>query len=199
MDQDKARNGDLSEEMSTIEIGLHKSEDFIRNIVEGSNDAIIAKDLKGIIRSWNKGAEKIFGYKSQEMIGGDMLCLFPGDLLYEEEVFLKTIARGEALEHFQTRRIHKDGRILQVSVTLSPIRNVHGEIIGISTIARAISDQFELHESLRLAKNIIENSNDAIIAKSLNGVITSWNKGAEESLVMQRKKWSVEICFVYFH
>lgn len=179
MDQDRTRKSDLSEEMPTIENGLHKSEDFIRNIVEGSSDAIIAKDLKGIIRSWNKGAEKIFGYKAQEMIGGDMLCLFPGDLLYEEEVFLKTIARGDALEHFQTRRIHKDGRILQVSVTLSPIRHAHGEIIGISTIARDISDQFELHESLRLAKNIIENSNDAIIAKSLNGIITSWNKGAE--------------------
>lgn len=179
MSPNKTGKGNSSESILAIENEFHKSEDFIRNIVEGSSDAIIAKDLKGIIRSWNKGAEKIFGYTAQEMIGGDMLCLFPGDLLYEEEVFLKTIARGDVLEHFQTRRIHKDGRILQISVTLSPIHNAHGEIIGISTIARDVSDQFDLLESLRLAKNIIENSNDAIIAKSLNGIITSWNKGAE--------------------
>ena len=159
---------------------LNKSEDLIKKIVDGSRDAIIAKDINGIIRSWNKGAEKIFGYTAQEMIGGDMLCLFPADLLYEEEVFLKTISRGDALEHYQTRRIHKDGRILQISVTLSPIRNAQSEIIGISTIARDVSDQFELMESLRLAKNIIENSNDAIIAKNLNGTITGWNKGAEK-------------------
>lgn len=179
MSQERLKLGDPSKEKAISNSVLNESEDFIKNVVNGSDDAIITIDLNGVITSWNAGAEKIFGYTAQEMIGGSMLRLFPEDLLYEEEIFLKTIASGHALEHFQSRRIHKDGHVLRVSVTLSPIRNSRGAIIGISKIARDVSKQSELLESLQLARNIIENSNDAIISKDLNGVVTSWNKGAE--------------------
>ncbi|MGV0963783.1 MAG: sensor domain-containing protein [Polynucleobacter sp.] len=158
---------------------LYESDDFLKNIVDSSSDAIITKDLKGVIRSWNKGAEKIFGYSAQEMIGESMLRLIPEDLLYEEEVFLKTIASGKSIDHFQARRIHKDGRIIHVSISLSPIRNSQGVIFGISKIARDVSKEFELMEALKLVKSAVENSTDAIITKDLNGIISGWNKGAE--------------------
>ena len=180
MSRGRVTQKNAAEVKATIDSGLYESEGFIRNIVNDSEDAIIAKDLTGIVKLWNKGAEKIFGYTAEEMIGGNMSRLFPKDLLYEEEVFLKSITSGQALEHFETRRIHKDGRLLHVSVTLSPIKNERGVVIGISKIARDTSKQFELLDSIRLNKNVIENSNDAIITKDLNGTITSWNKGAEK-------------------
>lgn len=180
MSRGQVTQKNAAEVKATIDSGLYESEDFIKNIVNDSEDAIIAKDLTGIVKLWNKGAEKIFGYTAQEMIGGDMSRLIPNDLLYEEEVFLKSITNGQAIEHFETRRINKDGHLLHVSVTLSPIKNERGVVIGISKIARDTSKQFELLDSLRLTKNVIENSNDAIITKDLNGTITGWNKGAEK-------------------
>jgi PAS domain S-box-containing protein len=118
-------------------------------IVESSDDAIISKTLDGTITSWNRGAEKLFGYPAQECIGKSMLMLFPPERLREEPEILARIRRGEGVDHFETVRVTKGGQRIDVSVTLSPMRNHRGEIIGASNIARDISARKQTEESLR--------------------------------------------------
>jgi PAS domain S-box-containing protein len=109
-------------------------------IVNSSHDAIVAKTLNGIVTSWNKGAERIFGYTSEEMVGNPILMIIPSDRLGEEPEILSRLSRGEGVDHFETVRIRKDGKAIDVSITLSPIRDSDGKIIGISKIARDITD-----------------------------------------------------------
>jgi PAS domain S-box-containing protein len=110
-------------------------------IVESSSDAIISKDLNGIITSWNRGAQKLFGYAADEVIGMPVTILFPEDRLDEEERILECLRRGERIEHYDTVRRSKDGREIAVSLAASPIRDKAGKIIGASTIARDISER----------------------------------------------------------
>jgi PAS domain S-box-containing protein len=110
-------------------------------IVESSDDAIIGKTLEGVITSWNRGAEQIFGYTEEEMIGQPVLKLIPEDRHYEEPIILSRLSKGERIEHYETIRQRKDGSQLYVSLTISPIRNKAGEIIGVSKIARDITEQ----------------------------------------------------------
>lgn len=131
-------------------------------IVESTNDAIISKTLDGIIASWNQGAEKLFGYSAQEAVGRSMLMVFPPERVEEERDILQRIARGETVENFETERLTKDGQRLQVSVTISPIRNAEGVITGASKIARDITEQKRVEESLKLFRLLIDHANDAI-------------------------------------
>lgn len=108
-------------------------------IVEGSDDAIIAKDLHGIIQSWNLGAERIFGYTARQVIGKSITLLIPPDRLGEEAIILDSIRRGLHVDHYESVRRHKDGRLLNVSLTISPIVNSQGQIVGASKIARDIT------------------------------------------------------------
>jgi PAS domain S-box-containing protein len=108
-------------------------------IVDSSDDAIIGKTLEGIITSWNKGAERIFGYTSEETIGRPKTILFPPDRLEEEDKILAKLRRGERIDHFESVRVRKDGRQIDVSLTISPIRDSWGAIVGASTIARDIT------------------------------------------------------------
>lgn len=110
-------------------------------IVESSDDAIIGKSLEGIITSWNKSAERIFGYPASEMIGQSILKLIPEDRHDEEPRIIARLKNGERMEHFETKRLASDGRILDVSLTISPIRDSQGNITGVSKIARDISEQ----------------------------------------------------------
>ncbi|MDD0840891.1 PAS domain S-box protein [Curvibacter sp. HBC61] len=112
-----------------------------RAIVDSSDDAIISKDLAGIITSWNPGATAIFGYQAQDMIGQPMLRLFPPDRVREETEILRKIAAGEKVDHFETVRRHRDGHLINISATISPIRDAQGRIIGASKVARDISDR----------------------------------------------------------
>jgi PAS domain S-box-containing protein len=107
-------------------------------IVENSDDAIISKDLHGIITSWNKAAERIFGYTAKEAIGKLVTILIPPERQNEEDDILRSLRRGELVDHFQTVRITKEGRRINVSVTISPIRDASGQIIGASKIARVV-------------------------------------------------------------
>jgi PAS domain S-box-containing protein len=109
-------------------------------IVEASEDAIIGKDLNSVVTSWNKGAERIFGYDSGEMLGTSIMRLIPADRKGEEDAILEKIGRGERMEHFETLRRTKDGRLIAVSVTASPIRDASGNVIGVSKVARDISE-----------------------------------------------------------
>ena len=113
----------------------------LASIIQCSDDAIVSKNLKGIITSWNPGAQALFGYSAQEIVGQPMTRLIPPDRSSEEPTILERLARGESIDHFETVRIAKDGRTIDVSVTISPIRDGQGRIIGASKIARDITDR----------------------------------------------------------
>jgi PAS domain S-box-containing protein len=108
-------------------------------IVTSSDDAIISKDLNGIVRSWNPAAARIFGYTAEEMIGCPITNLFPVDRLDEEPKILEQIRRGQRVDHFETVRRHKDGRLIDVSVTISPLRDASGQVVGVSKVARDVT------------------------------------------------------------
>jgi len=148
-------------------------------IVESSDDAIISKDLNGIVSSWNKGAERIFGYTAAEMTGRPITTIIPPELQGDELMILAKIRAGERIDHFQTVRLHKDGSRIQISLTVSPIRDLHGNITGAAKIARNITPQKEAEQTARQLAAIVESAEDAIYSKNLNGIITSWNRGAE--------------------
>jgi PAS domain S-box-containing protein len=115
-------------------------------IIESADDAIISKTLEGIITSWNRAAERIFGYKPDEVIGKPILIIIPPELHSEETQILSRIRKGERIEHFETIRLHKDGTPIHISLTVSPIRTPEGKVIGASKIARDITDKFRAEE-----------------------------------------------------
>jgi two-component system, chemotaxis family, CheB/CheR fusion protein len=126
-------------------------------IVASSDDAIISKDLDSVMTSWNKGAEALFGYTAEEAIGKSVTILIPSDRIDEEASILERIRRGETIKHYETVRRCKDGRLLDISLTVSPIRDAAGRIIGAAKIAREITEQREMANQLRqYAANLSE-------------------------------------------
>lgn len=123
-------------------------------IVESSDDAIISKDLNGIITSWNKQAENLFGYTAQEMIGRSILTIIPPELHPDEDVILSKIRRGEKIEHFETVRVTKSGQRIEVSLSISPVRNEQGKIIGGAKIARNITEKKKMEQALRTTEKL---------------------------------------------
>ena len=117
-------------------------------IVDSSDDAIVSKDLNGIVTSWNAGAYRVFGYTSEEMVGQPILRLIPEALHPEEMMILEKLRAGERIDHYETTRRRKDGSLIQVSVTISPIRDSEGLVIGASKIARDISERKEVERRL---------------------------------------------------
>jgi PAS domain S-box-containing protein len=148
-------------------------------IVDSSDDAILSKDLNGVITSWNKAAERIFGYTPGEIVGRSVMALIPADRSEEEEGILHRIRLGERVDHFETMRMAKDGSLVELAVTISPIRDDAGRVVGASDVARDISEQKRIGRSDILLAAIVNSSDDAIISKSLQGIITSWNNGAQ--------------------
>ncbi len=120
----------------------------LAQIVEDSEDAIISKDLTGRITSWNRAAEMMFGYAASELIGSSILALFPARLVDEEEMILDRLRRGDRIEHYETVRLHKSGRELDVALTVSPLRDVDGTVIGASKILRDITGDKQLRHRL---------------------------------------------------
>jgi PAS domain S-box-containing protein len=157
-----------------------KAQRRLAAIIESSEDAIASKDLNGTITSWNKSAERLFGWTAEEIIGQPVTLVIPEELHDDEPRILAKIRAGERIEHFQTVRVHKSGKRIDVSLTVSPIRDENGMIVGAAKIVRDITRQKKLEEAaLRLAA-IVESSDDAIASKNLNGIITSWNRRAEK-------------------
>ncbi len=148
-------------------------------IVDSSDDAIVSKTLDGVITSWNRGAESLFGYTAAEAVGRHIFLIIPEDRRAEEDDVLARIRRGERIDHFETVRQGKDGRRIPVSLTVSPVRNVDGHIIGASKVARDITERQQSEVLRARLAAIIESSDDAIVSKRLDGIITSWNRGAE--------------------
>ena len=130
-------------------------------IVESSDDAIVSKTLDGIVRTWNSGAQRIFGYTAEEMVGRSITVLIPPGREQEEPQILDRLRRGERVDHFETVRVRKDGQQIEVSVTISPIRDRTGRIVGASKIARDITLQKQFERQLKEAKEQAEAGNRA--------------------------------------
>jgi PAS domain S-box-containing protein len=118
-------------------------------IVASSDDAIISKDLNGIIKSWNKSAERMFGYPAEEAIGNHITLIIPKDRRDEEADILARLRRGERIDHFRTVRVRKDGTSLDISLSISPIRDSTGRVMGASKVARDITAQRRVEQTLR--------------------------------------------------
>ena len=151
----------------------------LARVVDSSDDAIVSKDLNGTITSWNRAAERIFGYSAAEAIGRSIRMIIPADRQAEEDMVLTRIRAGETITHFDTIRQRKDGTLIPISLTVSPIHDDAGQVIGASKIARDISERMDAAIAAQRLIAIVESSDDAIVSKDVNGIITSWNRAAE--------------------
>ena len=156
--------------------------DFYAALVESSDDAIIAKDLDGQVISWNPAAERLFGYTSAEMCGHSIRALLPDDRLEEEESILSRIRAGERVAQLQTRRRHKDGHLVDISVTVSPVRDAGGTIVGASKIARNIGPMLENQRRLRESEARLRMLADNIAQ-------FAWIADATGKVVWFNKRW----------
>jgi len=134
---------------------------WLSALIESADDAIISKTLDGIITSWNKGAQRIFGYTADEVIGKPVTILIPADHENEEPAILAQLRAGKRIEHYETIRVTKDGRLLDISLTVSPIKGPNGEIVGASKIARDITDQKQARRALDEASQRLKLALDA--------------------------------------
>jgi len=152
---------------------------LLSSIVEFSDDAIISKNLDGIILSWNLGAERIFGYKAEEAIGKPITLIIPEERWHEEPEIIRQIAAGKSLEHYETVRQRKDGTLLDISVTVSPMRDEQGKVIGASKIARDVTAQKAAEQEIRFQAHLLNAVEQAVIATDLAGKVIYWNNFAE--------------------
>lgn len=155
------------------------AKNWLAAIVSSSDDVIISKNLDGIILTWNRAAQKVFGYTGDEAIGKHISLIIPNDRIDEEYLILGKVRNGESIDHFETVRRTKDGRLLDISLTVSPIIDDEGRIVGVSKIARDISAAKAAQRAAAHLAAIVDSSDDAIISKALDGTITSWNQAAE--------------------
>jgi len=138
---------------------LQSADLHLAAIVESSDDAIISKDLNGIITSWNRGAERVFGYTAEEVIGKPVVILIPPDRQEEEPEILRRLQRGERVDHFETIRRRKDGTLLNISLTISPVKDMSGRIVGASKIARDITAQKRAEEECERSNRDLRRAN----------------------------------------
>jgi hypothetical protein len=132
---------------------------LLASIVESSDDAIVSKSLEGIIMSWNQGAERLFGYTAAEVIGKSINILIPPDRVEEEPRILARLRRGERVDHFETIRLHKDGSRLNVSLTISPVKDAQGLVVGASKVARDITERVRQEKALQVANAALHQTN----------------------------------------
>ncbi|GHO78921.1 hypothetical protein KSD_66920 [Ktedonobacter sp. SOSP1-85] len=185
----------LQQKANTLQVKITESQAAqerlraLAAIVESSDDAILSKTLSGIITSWNSAAQRIYGYTAQEMIGAHVTRLFPPDQYEEFEQIMAKIRLGEPVDHFETRRIRKDGQELLVSVTISPIKDENGVIHGASTIARDITEQRRLEaKSQRLfASNLI-----GIFVADETGRLLETNQAFLDLVGYTQDEWQAE-------
>jgi PAS domain S-box-containing protein len=173
-------NRDVTERKQ-IEADLRQTEQqlrFLASIVQSSDDAIVSKNLDGIITSWNKGAERIFGYTAEEAVGQPITIIIPQDRQDEERTILTRIRRGERTEHFETVRQHKRGSLIWVFLTISPVKNAEGKIVGASKIARDITEQKRTSDQMATlareaehrSKNLLANVQAMVNLSQADGV-----------------------------
>ena len=172
--------GTVTRDLTASKIADHHLRS-LASIVESSDDAIASKTLEGIVTSWNKGAERIFGYTDSEMIGRSITTLIPEDRQDEEVEILGRIRRGERIDHFETIRRRKDGTSIVVSLTISPVKDADGRIIGASKIARDITEQKQYQEQIATLAREAEHRSTNLLA-SVHAVVKLSHADSAEGL-----------------
>jgi PAS domain S-box-containing protein len=179
-------------------------------IVDSTDDIIISITTDGIITSWNKAAERLFGYSAKEAIGSHVTLIVPKDRHAEEDEILTRVLRGESVEHFDTVRQRKNGSLIDISLTVSPVKDPNGRVVGASKVAREITERKRAERSTALLAAIVGSSDDAIVSKTLDGIITSWNHSAERifgysaaeaigkhiTMIIPRDRWDEEASII---
>ena len=152
-------------------------------IVQSSDDAIYSQSLDATILSWNPGAERMYGYSAKEILGRDVSIQMSPDAVDEPHRLLERIGRAELIEHYETTRRRKDGRLFHVSVSISPLKDADGKVVGAATIARDITDRLRAEEELRKVRDynrrLIEASLDPLVTIGPDGKITDVNEATE--------------------
>ncbi len=180
----RQEDGNATQFIGIIEdITERKQSELLRSrlaaVVEHSDDAIITKTLDSIVTTWNPGAERMFGYSAAEMIGKPISMLTAANHLDEEPAIIERLRNGERIDHYETIRRRKDGELIDVSLTVSALKDADGKIVGAAKIARDITRQKYAEELRGRFAAVIESSDDAIITKTLDSIITTWNPAAE--------------------
>ena len=172
-----SRNASMTSGLASNET----AELLLSAIVDSSEDAIISKDLDGVITSWNKSAERLFGYSAEEAIGRTVAeLLIPEDRQQEEPDILVRLRKGERVDHFETVRRRKDGSLIDISLTISPVKDQHGRIIGASKVARDITQRKRYEQRLVQQAHLLDLTDDAILVRDRRDRILDWNRAAEE-------------------
>jgi PAS domain S-box-containing protein len=149
-------------------------------LVESSDDAIISLNTSNVITTWNRSAQRLYGYTAQEVVGKNVSLLLPPDRLDEIDAVRVRVATNASGQDYETKRIHKDGHLIDVAVAVSPIRDSEENVIGLSARSRNITERKRTDAVAAEMAAIVDSSNDAIIGKTLQGVVTTWNRGAEQ-------------------
>jgi PAS domain S-box-containing protein len=165
---------DVTEQRKTFEVFQRMAA-----IVESSEDAIIGETLEGVITSWNPAAARMFGYSSEEIIGQSVGLLIPENQAEEAKAVVAKVSAGQHVEHLETFNVRKDGTVFPISLTVSPIRDPAGAVVGASVISRDVTQQREALAAAQRMASIVEFSGEAIFGRTLDGIITSWNPAAE--------------------
>jgi PAS domain S-box-containing protein len=171
---DTPRRG-VSERMQAERAG-----DLLAAIVDSSDDAIVSKTLDGVITSWNNSAERMFGYTREEAVGQHITLIIPKDRRDEEVKIAERLRRGERVDHFETVRVRKDGTLLDLSLTISPVKDAAGRVVGASKVARDITERKQVEQALAERARLLDLSNDAIFVRDAADRVTYWNKSASE-------------------
>jgi PAS domain S-box-containing protein len=170
-----------------MEMSAHKKPDHIQailtSIVDCTEDAIFSNTLEGIITSWNNGAEKLFGFTSEEVLGKPISSILPADRIDEGDTITEQLKKGEAINHFETERLRKDGRLVYISLTVSPLKDAHGNITGIGQIARDFTKQRKSRETF---KALLESAPDAMVIVGHDGKIQMVNAQTEKLFLYKR-------------
>src|SRR4029077_10617018 len=148
-------------------------------LVESSDDAIIGMDTSSVITTWNRAAERLYGYSAAEVVGKDASFMLPPDRLEEVDRVQARAETSAGAQEYESKRVHKDGHLIDVAIAVSPIRDHNGNLVGTSARHRNITERKRRDAIAAEMAAIVDTSNDAIIGKTLQGVVTSWNRGAE--------------------
>ena len=158
-------------------------------IVDSSNDVIISKNLDGVISTWNPAAQQLFGYSEAEAIGQPITIIIPADLHDEEKDLIRRVRRGERIEHYETRRVTRDGRILDVSLTLSPVRDATGAIVGASKILRDVTDSIRARALLREREEALRESEERFRLIADTAPVVFWMSDTSKECTYLNQTW----------
>jgi PAS domain S-box-containing protein len=198
----KKSDAEIARAPEQIEAALRESEQRLRwlaSIIESSDDAIVSKNLDGVITSWNGGAERIFGYSASEAIGQPITIVIPQDRQGEEREILTRIRRGERVDHFETVRQRKNGVLIVVSLTISPVKDASGRIVGASKIARDITEQKKNQELIVTLAREAEHRSKNLLANALATVNLSQSSSPEglKEIIAGRIQALANVCSLF--